>query len=35
MAALKKGREALRMKLNEMNMSGSALYNSGYTSANS
>ena len=33
MAALKKGREALRMKLNQM--SGTSLYNSGYTSANS
>jgi hypothetical protein len=33
MAALAKGREALRLRLNQMN--GSALYNAGYSSANS
>jgi hypothetical protein len=33
MAALAKGREALRMRLNQM--SGMALYNAGYTSSNS
>ena len=33
MAALKKGREALRLKLNKM--SGTSLYNAGYSAANS